>query len=73
MTDFVKMLLEKAVMEIANQTDAAWQNELTRVFGQRASTARYLPEGKGAPGSALRDLYENHISAIKLLEKEIWK
>jgi hypothetical protein len=36
MTDFVKALLEKAVMEIANQTDAAWHNELTRIGASRS-------------------------------------
>ena len=38
-------------------TDAAWQAELVRQFGKQAGDKRYLPEGKGAPGSALRTLY----------------
>lgn len=34
--------------------DEAWSAELVRCFGKHAGDKRYLPEGKGAPGSVLR-------------------
>lgn len=44
------------VISAAFAADAAWQAELTRMFGSRACEARYLPEGRGDAGSVLREL-----------------
>ena len=38
--------------------DEAWSAELRRAFGKQAGDMRYLPQGRGAPGSALRVTYE---------------
>jgi hypothetical protein len=40
------------------RADDAWSAELTRQFGQDACNQRYLPHGKGEPGSTLRQLHD---------------
>jgi hypothetical protein len=42
----------------ALETDQAWSAELQRLFGKRAGDVRYTKQGKGAPGTALRAIYE---------------
>jgi hypothetical protein len=37
--------------------DRDWRAELLRVYGREAGTARYLPLGKGAPGTTLHKLH----------------
>jgi len=48
-------------------TDTAWQHELTRLFGKRAGDVRYTAEGKGKPGTILRNIYE-----VRMLAQAIW-
>lgn len=47
--------------------DDAWQIELDRVCA-RTANARYTEEGKGAPGSKLRRLYDARMEA-----KRVWR
>ena len=54
----------KTLTADVNAVDREWSAELTCLFGKRACDARYLPEGKGAPGSALRDIYDRRTVAI---------
>lgn len=49
--------------ERARATDIAWGEELRRTFGRRAGDVRYTPEGKGIPGSRLRELYDEREAA----------
>ena len=44
-------------------TDHAWSVELIRCFGKNAGDARYRPEGRGVPGSALRAAYDARTAA----------
>lgn len=37
--------------------DDRWSHELQRQFGTRAGDLRYVTDGQGAPGSALRKAY----------------
>lgn len=41
-----------------HDADKHWMQALEMAFGSRASDMRYKPEGKGAPGSALRALHD---------------
>ena len=45
------------------ETCHAWSLELQRQFGKAACAIRYLPEGKGEPGSELRQLHDLRESA----------
>lgn len=40
------------------QADQRWSMELVSAFGVAAQTQRYLPAGRGAPGSTLRAAYD---------------
>lgn len=57
-----------AAIEDFGAADAAWSVELSRTFGSRAGDARYTPEGRGEPGSALADAYEARTAALKAFE-----
>ena len=43
--------------------DGAWMNALEAQFGRDALKARYSADGRGAPGSDLRALYEAKLAA----------
>lgn len=43
-----------------------WQAELVARFGKDAGNARYLPRGKGEPGSRLRVLHDMRQTAQAL-------
>lgn len=46
--------------------DDAWSHELLSVFGAAdCGTKRYLPEGKGEPGSVLRRLHDSRDKAMR--------
>lgn len=46
----------QAYEEFGKHNDA-WSDELERIYGTDAGTARYDGRGKGEPGSRLNDLY----------------
>lgn len=46
--------------------DDAWSHELLRVFGKRdCGDKRYLPEGRGNPGTKLRRLHDARDKAMR--------
>jgi hypothetical protein len=45
------------IYEAAQAADDAWQAELIRLFGKKASDVRYQPASSGQEGSELRRLY----------------
>jgi len=47
----------KATYCAFDAADRDWQAELVRVYGRSAGEARYLPLGKGAPGTTLHKLH----------------
>jgi hypothetical protein len=55
----------------ALETDEAWARELHRIFGKRAGEARYTFQGKGAPGTHLRALYDARKNAQTAWHAEI--
>ena len=46
---------ERITWQKAYDTDSAWSRELEIRFGKRAGDIRYTAEGKGEPGSILRE------------------
>lgn len=43
--------------------DLVWDDELRRLYGDHACNIRYLPAGKGRPGSHLRHLFDDRAKA----------
>ena len=60
--------IKQAVTVLFGQTDAAWAAELTRVFGRDACNQRYLPAGRGEPGTKLHALHKARDAARKAWE-----
>jgi hypothetical protein len=51
------------------RADTEWRIELQTVFGARkAGDAAYTLAGRGEPGSTLRKLYEERLTAMKAWE-----
>jgi hypothetical protein len=50
--------------------DAAWSEELYRLFGNRAGDVRYTKQGAGAPGSKLRRLCNAKLAADRALRQQ---
>ena len=50
--------------------DKAWSAELVRLFGRDAGDVRYTAEGKGQPGSVLRQLHDAVAAARVAWERE---
>jgi hypothetical protein len=51
----------------ALESDKAWSEHLVKCFGKRSGDVRYTPEGKGEPGTVLRNLYE-----MRTIAQEAW-
>lgn len=56
------MTIMKAVQAFF-ATDDAWQKEIDRTL-RGVVNARYLPIGRGEPGSSLRQLYDAKVAAF---------
>jgi hypothetical protein len=51
----------------ANAAEKAWSDALGILYGKFAGDIRYLPDGKGLPGSHLRTLYDAKVAADRAM------
>lgn len=50
----------------AVDADAAWMRAISAAFPtKRAGNVRYTEEGRGAPGTALREAYDAYVAATR--------
>lgn len=53
----------------AMTAESAWEHELAACFGRDACNARYLPAGRGEPGTLLAALYAFHRQASEAMHR----
>jgi hypothetical protein len=61
--EFERVLGPADKAKAAQDACDAWGAELRKSFGKRAGDMRYLPAGKGEPGSDLRRTYDAFVAA----------